>query len=170
MQCLINESAAPKIPINATCTVNGDKVTVKIDNYSSNELKEGYILFDKDKFLSFTAVGPKSTKEFSGRLRSGKKWNFTIQQINNTQFGGSRQFVEKDLEVEKVFSAQGCLARSRSMKAFLADGAAVVCATFEEASTPYSLKNKSCEYKHIQLVRLVIFPEQKSKDIAYDTN
>lgn len=171
MQCLINEAPAQQMPINATFTRNGRDVTVKIDNYSSAELKSGYILFDNDKYLEFSAVPPTGTKEFTGKLRSGKKWNLTVQEINNTPRNSSRRFVERKLETEKIFSAMGSLRRTRSISNYLAGGAAVVCATFEDSPVPYRLKNKKpCEYKHIQLVRLVIFPEHKNKDLAYDQN
>ena len=170
MQCLINESPADQLPIRATFTRSGKDITVKIHNLSSTELKGGYILFAGNRYLNFSEVGPKSEKEFTGRLQGGKKWDLTVQQIGNSHHGGSRHFVERELEAEKIFSAQGCLRRSRSMQDYLAGGAAVVCATFEDAPVPYRLKKNKCEYKHIQLVRLVVFPEQKSKDIAYDQN
>ncbi|MCF7955036.1 MAG: hypothetical protein K9M75_04475 [Phycisphaerae bacterium] len=170
MQCLINESPADQLPIRATCTQSDKDVTVRIDNLSSTELKGGYILFDGNRYLEFSAVPAKDKKEFTGRLKGGKKWDFTVQQISSGHYSGSRHFTEKPLEAEKTFSAQGCLRRSRSIQDYLAGGAAVVCATFEDAPVPYRLQKKKCEYKHIQLVRLVVFPEQKSKDIAYDQN
>ncbi|MCF7956467.1 MAG: hypothetical protein K9M75_11745, partial [Phycisphaerae bacterium] len=170
MQCLINESPADQLPIRATCTRNDKDVTVMIHNLSSTELKGGYMLFAGDRYLDFSAVPAKGKKEFTGRLKGGKKWDFTVQQITSGQYGGSRHFTERPLETEKTFSAQGCLRRSRSIQDYLAGGAAVVCATFEDAPVPYRLQKTKCEYKHIQLVRLVVFPEQKSKDIAYDQN
>ena len=127
MQCLINESPyTQQLPINATCTRNGNKVTVKIDNYSSAKLKQGYILFGKDRFLEFAEVPAKGSKEFSGRLQGGKKWDFSIGQIASNQHHNSRNFVARELQTEKVFSAQGCLQRSRSIKNYLSGGAAVV--------------------------------------------
>ncbi len=170
MQCLINEAPIEWLPIEATCTRNGKKVTVKINNNSSTELKDGYILFDNEKFFEFSAVPPKSSKEFTGKLRTGKKWDLTIQQITSNNNRNSRQFVKRELETEKIFSALGSLRRSRSISQYLDGGAAVVCAKFEESPVPYKVKKKLCDYKHIKLVRLVIFPEHKNKDIAYDSN
>jgi len=157
MQCLINESPADQLPIRATCTRSGKDITVKIYNHSSTELKGGYILFEGNKFLEFTAIAPKSTKEFTGKLvtvkikrgklkgqkeKKKKKWDLTVQQIGSGHHGGSRHFVEKDIEAEKTFSAQGCLRRSQSIQDYLAGGAAVVCARFEDAPVPYRLKKK----------------------------
>ena len=45
------------------------------------------------------------------------------------------------------------------MAAYLEHGAAVVCAEYEDAPLSLGVKDHSCDYNHVQLVRLLVFPE-----------
>ena len=171
MQCLLNETRSQTLPISAVFDRDGDHVTVTLDNYSSSDLNEGYILFDGNKYLQIGPVPAKTTgKVFSGRLGRGKNWNLSLNEIASTPGRSGRHFQKIPLQVEKVFSARGNLRRSRAINQYLESGAAVVCARFDDAPVPYGVENKSCQYEHVQLVRLVVLPGDKSKDVAYDTN
>ncbi len=161
MQCLLTESAAEKVPIEAAVRRNGNEASVEIVNRSGYPIKNGYVLFKGDRSLEFASVAPNTAEEFSGTLASSRKWDGDIKDVymvsRNTTGHRSR------FDNETAFSAQGCMQRTEIIKNYLAHGAAVVCVEFDGAPTSFGVKDRPCDYSHIQLVRLVVFPEQKEE-------
>ena len=47
----------------------------------------------------------------------------------------------------------------KAIETYLAGGAAVVCAQYDQAPLPFAIKDQSCHYTHTQLARLVVFPK-----------
>jgi len=65
---------------------------------------------------------------------------------------------------EIAYAAHGCVQRTQTINAYLARGAAVVCAEFDQAPVSFTAKDRSCAYEHTQLVRLVVWPRQIESD------
>ena len=164
MQCLINESPIQQLPIDAKVERRGDEIFLTIVNQLESPIKRGYVLFDYDQAISFGSIGGYSTEEFSDRLKPYRSWNSII--INNPD-GRNRYNVggnQSKFKNEAAYYAQGCLQRTKTIKAYLAMGAAVVCAEFDEAPVSFAVKDRSCDYNHTQLVRLVVFPKQVKRE------
>lgn len=161
MQCMLTESVAEKVPIEAVVRRSGNTASVEIINKSDYPIKSGYVLFKGDRSLEFASVGPGAKEEFSGTLASNRKWDGNIKDVymisRNTPGHQSR------LDNDTAFSAQGCMRRTEIMKNYLAHGAAVVCVELDGASASFGVKDRPCDYSHIQLMRLVVFPEQKEE-------
>jgi len=163
MQCLLNEFPLEEMPISAELREEEGVVFVKITNHSDSPIRKGCVLFDGDKALEFEDVGAGTTKEFSGRLTAHEGWDIGLEMYpdgrfrysRHTHYGGGSQFKN-----ETAYSAQGSLQRTQTIKAYLARGGAVVCVEFDGAEVPFGVKGRSCEYSHIQLARLVVFPEK----------
>jgi hypothetical protein len=158
MQCLLNESPAEQVPISAEVQQRGDQLIVSITNLSETPIKKGHVLLDNNRALVFGSVGANSTSEFSGVLRRWTGWDYDIRQYvgGGYYYGDSGR--QSQFKNETAYSAQGCLQRTQTIKAYLAHGAAVVCAEFDQAPISFGVKGRSCNYNHIQLVRLVVFP------------
>ncbi len=157
MQCLINETPIQQLPIDARVERRGDEIFLTIVNLVESPIKSGYVLFDNNRAISFGSVGGHSTTEFSDRLKPYKGWGNIIRNLN----GRHRYYMDghkSKLKNEAAYSAQGCRQRTQAIRAYLANGAAVVCAEFDEAPVSFAVKDHSCDYNHTQLVRLVVFP------------
>jgi len=163
MQCLLNESPLEQMPFNAQVRQEDGKVSVKITNHSDSPIRKGCVLFHQDRGLEFDNVGAGATKEFSGRLSPYEGWDVGLEFYPDGRFfyrsGADYHDGHVQFRNETAYSAQGSLQRTQTMKAFLARGGAVVCAEFDGAAAPFGVKGRSCQYSHIQLVRLVVFPE-----------
>ena len=85
--------------------------------------------------------------------------NIQRPQYHNIQRPRSGSF-----NIEDAFFAQGSLQRTQTIDAYLARGAAMVCAQYDKAPVPFAVKDRSCSYDHIQLVRLVVFPQEQKKE------
>ena len=59
---------------------------------------------------------------------------------------------------DTAYVARGCLRRSQAIAARLRKGSAVVCVEYTDAPVSYGVKDRSCTYNHVQLVRLVVSP------------
>jgi hypothetical protein len=153
MQCLMNETPIQQLPIDAKVERRGGKIFLTIVNQVESPIKSGYVLFDNNQAIGFGSVGGHSTAEFSDRLKPYKDWDTIIRNPN----GGYRHY--SVFKNETAYSAQGCLQRTQAIKAYLAGGAVVVCAEFDGAPASFAVKNRSCDYNHTQLVRLVVFPK-----------
>ena len=158
MQCLLNESPIPQLPIDAKVQCQGDEIFLTIVNQQMSPIKRGYVLFDNNQAVSFGPVDGRSTKEFSGRLKPYKGWGSTVIRSPDGRHRYYMDGYQSEFKNEAAYSAQGCLQRTRTIKAYLANGAAVVCAEFDRAPVSLAVKGRSCDYNHNQLVRLVVFP------------
>jgi hypothetical protein len=158
MQCLINESPIQQLPIDAGVERRGDEIFLTIVNKAEISIKRGYVLFDNNQAISFGSIDGYSTEEFSGQLKPYKGWDSTIIKGHNGRYRYYMEGYKSEFKNEAAYTAQGCLQRTKTIKAYLENGAAVVCAEFEQAPVSCAVKDRSCNYKHIQLVRLVVFP------------
>jgi len=152
IQCLLNESALEKLPFSAEVERRGSEVIVKIVNESDSQIVRGYVLFDNDQGIDFGPVPALTTKEFSPR-------RFALQKRSSR--GYSQVSFPSRLRNENAFFAQGCLKRTQTISAYLARGAAVVCVEYDDAPVSFKVKDRSCNYNHIQLVRQIVFPREQ---------
>jgi len=159
MQCLLNESPLQQLPISAQVQRRGDQLILNITNLSENPIKEGYVLLDNNQALFFDSVGAGSTRKFSGKLKRYEGWEYDIRRYVGGGYYYNEHGRQSKFKNETAYSAQGCLQRTQTIKAYLAYGAAVVCAEFDQAPVSFGVKDRSCDYNHIQLVRLVVFPK-----------
>jgi hypothetical protein len=88
--------------------------------------------------------------------------NYGTERYNEYYSRQGRSYI--NFKKEDAFFAQGCLQRTQSMSAYLADGAAVVCVEYNQAPISFGLKNRTYKRNHIQLARLVVFPKEKNKE------
>jgi hypothetical protein len=63
------------------------------------------------------------------------------------------------LVLRRVTGAQGTCQRTAGIAAYLAAGAAVVCAEFEGSPAPVTIAGRKCQFLHKELARLVVFPD-----------
>ncbi|HUW19698.1 MAG TPA: hypothetical protein VMW16_10385 [Sedimentisphaerales bacterium] len=147
MQCLLNESPLPDLPFTAELARKGDELVLKIVNQSDSPILKGCVIFGGDMVFDFVDVPARADKEFRGPLRHRKVWT----DYNTANYPGR-------FNCEMAFFAQGCLQRTQAISAYLAHGAGVVCAEYDNAPLSVRVKNHSCDYNHVQLVRLVVFP------------
>ena len=159
MQCLMNESPVQQLPIDARVERRGDEIFLTIVNQSESPVTRGYVLFDNNQAVSFGHVNGYSTEDFSDRLKPFKGWERTIIRNPDGRYRPYRDGSQSGFKNETAYSAQGCLRRTQTIKAYLAKGAAVVCAEFDQAPVSFAAKGHSCDYNHTQLVRLVVFPK-----------
>lgn len=161
IQCLLNESPLEKMPYSAEVERRGDEIIVNISNESDATIRYGYVLLDNNRGIDFSEpVRPHTTKQFSGRLR-------TLNVLGGYDTNRSRDYYYNRSRSEKfkhqdAFFAQGCLQRTRAISAYLAHGAAVVCAEYDQAPVSFAVDDRSCKYDHIQLARLVVFPKEQN--------
>jgi hypothetical protein len=146
MQCLLNESPLQQLPFTARVRRQDNEIVIDISNQSDWRIKSGYVLF-ADSTLDFGPVPPRADRQFRGRLRRRQAWASLNMDYYPVKF-----------ECEKAFFAQGCSQRTRTIAAYLAQRAAVVCAEYDDAPLAVGVADHSCDYNHIQLVRLVVFP------------
>ena len=157
LQCLMNESTIEQLPFHAEVQILGDEVTVNIVNESDSPIRSGYVLLANNRGIEFGAVPSQSDKQFRFPLRRLRVW----EGFDTNRY---RQFYRRSnysmrFKNEDAFFAQGCLQRTQAIETYLAGGAAVVCAQYDQAPLPFAIKDQSCHYTHTQLARLVVFPK-----------
>jgi len=163
MQCLINETPIQQLPIDAKVERRGAEIFLTIVNQAESPIKRGYVLFDNNQAITFSSVGGYSREDFSGRLKPYKGWDSTVIRHPDGRYRYYMDDYKPEFKNEAAYSAQGCLQRTETINAYLAHGAAVVCAEFDQAPVLFAVKDRSCDYNHTQLVRLVVFPKQAKR-------
>jgi hypothetical protein len=158
MQCLLSESPIETMPFEAEVLRSGNRAVVNISNLSDEVIKNGYVLFGGSRALSFGSVGAGEKKEFTGRLEArsdAMRRMLTDYQRGSRPLAGGGQRLN-----ERAYLSQGSLQRTLAIRDYLAHGAAVICVEYENAATPFAVKGYACDYSHVQLVRLVVFPDE----------
>ncbi len=164
MQCLLNESMIEQLPFKAEVQNNGDEIVVNIINESDSRIMQGYVMLDRGRGVLFRRVPPNSSRQFTDRAHRLRIWEgLDINRYRQFSRRGDNSVRFKD---EDAFFAQGCLQRTRAIEDYLARGAAVVCVLYEQAPTTFKIKDRSCDYSHIQLARLVVFPKVPSENVT----
>lgn len=164
MQCLLDESMIEKLPFKAEVQNNGDEIVVNITNDSDSQIKRGYVMLDRGRGIMFRQVPPNSSRQFSDRAYNLRIWEgLDINRYRQFSRRGNNSVRFKD---EDTFFAQGCLQRTRAIEDYLAGGAAVVCVMYDKTPTPFKIKDRSCDYSHIQLARLVVFPKVHDENVT----
>lgn len=164
MQCLLNESMIEKLPFNAEVQNNGDEIVVNIINESDSQIMQGYALLDNGRGIEFGQVPPNGNKEFKSKLRRLRIWDgFDMNRYRQFSHRGNYSIRFKN---EDAFFAQGCFQRTQAIENYLEKGAAVVCVRYNQVPTSLKIKDRSCDYSHIQLARLVVFPKGLDGDVT----
>ncbi|HUT29010.1 MAG TPA: hypothetical protein VMX13_04375 [Sedimentisphaerales bacterium] len=152
MQCLLDESPLGDFPFTARLTRTGDQFVLDVTNLSDSPIVEGYVVFGDEMALDFGAVGANAGGRFEGRPHRRDSWVSLTPQHRT-----------RSLEYELAYYARGSLQRTEAIKKYLDNGAAVVCARYNGAPAPFSIKDRTCAYHHVQLARLVVFPEEEKE-------
>ncbi len=175
MQCLLSESPAGPVPVAAEVEVtprDGRReqyVTATVHNLGEAAISRGYILFDRGRFVRFEEVPPGEGRRVEGRMTAGRPWTQPPQVEQYHPFGGHQTY---RFEPGRAFHATGILKRTDAIEACLKEGAAVVCAEYDDAPLPFRLADPRDRRKpfrerrprkdqvidHRRIVRLVVLP------------
>ena len=167
IQCLLNESPVRKLPFTADVRSQGEEIVVNIVNESESPILNAYVYLGNNYGVNLGPVPAGAGKQFRKRTRpmgiwasydSGRYRNFSTGQRNY-----SGKFQNKD-----AYFAQGCMQRTRAISDYLARGAAVVCAEYDQAPLSFAVDARSCKENHVQLARLVVFPKEQKEEIIND--
>jgi hypothetical protein len=157
MQCLLTEAPVPVPRISAKVERSADgELTVTITNLSDCAISRGWVLTNspmgspiKAMKMRFDNVPPHSTKQFTGR---------------DTEFFGDGRIVDShgsDLSslptpADHATRAFGAQRRTDAIQGYLADGGVVIGAYLDQPPLGFSIRDRSSNVNHIQLVRLVL--------------
>ena len=79
-----------------------------------------------------------------------------------------QRYSPRRFQSKNAFFAQGCMQRTRAISDYLAHGAAVVCAEYDQAAVSFAVDARSCKEDHVQLARLVVFPKEQKEETVND--
>jgi hypothetical protein len=160
MQCLQSESPQAKMPLAASVRrSDGREWIVEVKNTSTVPISGGYVLVSRNQSVPFGRVGPGRTEEFRAAAQPWHNWEEGMNVPDNP--GDPRHVPANATKVilTAVTGAQGVCQRTAGIMAYLAAGAAVVCAEFEAPPVPVSIAGKQCRFSHRELARLVVLPD-----------
>ena len=157
IQCMLTESPIDKLPFSAELRQSGSNITVTISNDSDAAISRGFVLLDDNYGIEFDKVPAHGVQEFQKQSRRLTYWESILRDFSTTYRGS---FVP-NFKNEAALFAQGSLQRTRAINDYLNDGAAVVCAVYDNAPLSFSVKDRSFSCEHVQLARLVVFPNEK---------
>jgi hypothetical protein len=164
MQCLLSESPADKLPFTAEVRREGTRIAITVTNYSSQPLEAGYVLLNEQSPFNFGSIPAMSARSFEGSLE--KSTDFDIQTPLSDRQGSLNALSKHHLgrQWEAACVSPGTMPRTRTIRAYLAHGAALVCVWYDQPPLSYVVKNKKCQYNHIGLARQVVFPKPLEKE------
>ena len=167
VQCLLNESPLEQLPFNAELQQADNEIVVNIVNHSEAPILNGYVFLENDRRASFGPVPARASREFRSPLRRATTWGDYSAERYRNYYARARSY-PVSFKQEDAFFAQGCLQRTQAMTAYLAHGAAIVCAEYDQAPISFAVKDRLCHPDHIQLARLVTFPKEQKEETGND--
>ncbi len=156
MQCLLCEEPHESFPLRAAVKKKSNGVQVSVSNLSDAAIEKGYVLLKDNQVFEFGRIEPMSTREFEGRCRTANVWESDIRPT----YEGTLKYSRPILANEEACSATGNLERTRTLRAMVHRGAAVVCVQSQAKDCTVRVMDKTCEYSDLILRRLVVLPEQ----------
>lgn len=155
MQTLTSESRQDSVPVRARVLTDDDQVTVEVTNQSAGTISNGMVVFGSGRGIPVDRVGPGETRSFQGTLKPTRAWPRIATQAKRGQV--------HSLDPVDVFTLNGTQGRSQGIQNHLNNGAAVLCVQYDEDEpAPFTVKNKgTCKYHHVQLARLVVYPQKR---------
>ena len=167
IQCLLNESPVEKLPFSAEVRPDGEEFVVNIKNDADSPIKNAYVLVDNERGVDLGPVPAGEAREFRRKSRAMRLWD-SYDQNRYQDYSSGRNRYTGNFRTDDAFFAQGSLQRTRAMSDYLARGAAIVCAEYDQAPVPFTVADHSCKPDHVQVARLVVFPKDKKEDTAND--
>ncbi|MBN2588522.1 MAG: hypothetical protein JXA96_01565 [Sedimentisphaerales bacterium] len=156
IQCMLTESSIEKMPFSADVLIEGNEIIVTIKNESDAAIIGGYVMVDNRNGINFSGVPANSIQEFRRNVQPIRLWENDINTFTHvSQYSGQSTGKFKN---EAAFFAQGSLQRTQAMNNYLNNGAAIVCVTYDNAPVSFKIKKHSVSEEHIQMARLVVFP------------
>ncbi len=171
IQCLLNESRVEKLPFTAEVRHEGEEVVVSISNESDSPILGAKVFLENSRGADLGQVPAGETVEFRKKPRSLRLWGSYDQGRYQNPSQGRNRYQGNYMgrfERDDAFFAQGCLQRTRAMSDYLARGAALVCAEYDQAPVSFAVEGHSSKPTHVQLARLVVFPKEQREETAND--
>lgn len=159
MQCLLCEQPQEMFPLRASVKRSGNQIQVKLSNLSDQVFEKGYVLINNNRLLEFGRVEPVATMDVEGLAKTAMVWETGSDQ-NNYDYSETLKYTDPVLNSEEAYIAKGSLNRTKSLRAMIERGAAVVCVEVNTVEPTIRIKDKECEYTNRKLYRLVVFPEE----------
>ena len=158
IQCMLTESPIEKMPFSADIQkINDEEIVVTIKNESEAPIMNGYVMVGNKRGIKFNSVPAKSVQEFRGEIQPIQTWENDIQGFTNI----SHNINSGAFKNEAALFAQGTLQRTQAMNNYLNKGASIVCVTYDNAPVSFKIKKYSVSEEHIQMARLVVFPNSE---------
>jgi len=156
MQHVLTEQAIHDVPVQARPRRSGPDVRIDVTNRAGVALDYGFALAAGCRPVSFGPVAPGAT--VSCPMAGDAKGPPDL--LRDATSLGSVFAADSRLDVGPLFQASGLAARTAAIQSCLARGAVVVCARLDGSPPPFRVRDPSCQYHHVQWVRLVVWPEQ----------
>jgi hypothetical protein len=155
MQCLATEGPVAQMPFSAEVTLDGNGVTVDIDNKSPFAIRGAWIAIG-DRAGPLGGVPAKSKTSLRADALSARIPYGRLSPSNSIYEGPSAP----DGAIMSAIDSQGTQQRTRTIEAYLQRQAAVVYAVYEDAPCCCQVADAKKTTNHIQLVRLVVMPKK----------
>jgi hypothetical protein len=167
IQCLLNESPVERLPFSAEVQRQGQEAVVNIVNESESPILDAYVFLEENRGVSLGPVPAGASKQFRKKTRAMRIWDgYEADRYRNYSSGRNRyvgKFQNKD-----AFFAQGSMQRTLAINDYVARGAAVVCAEYDQAPVSFAVDARSCKENHVMVARLVVFPKEQKEVTVND--
>ncbi len=170
MQCLLTESRQSPVPISAELRRTGRTVRLTLHNHADTPIARGCLRLGDNLCMELGPVPARGSRDFAEQLRGGEPWEICLERLESRQpwRRPGRDEPPSRFDADTACFAQGTLARTEAIQRYLAAGAAVVCAEYEQAPVAFKVSNRRCRFDHIQLARLVVFEVPDPAGAAQD--
>lgn len=156
IQCMLTEEPIEKLPFSADVQQIGNEIAITVTNESDADISGGYVLLDGNKGIEFSAVPSHGVEKFNRPINSLPYWANITRTYSQQRYQNPGNNV--NFRNEAAFFAQGSIQRTQSIVNYLSKGAAVVCVAYNKAPISFKVKDHAFDYEHVQLARLVVFP------------
>ncbi len=156
-----------KLPFTAELRRQGEEIVVDLVNESESPIANAYVFLGGNRGVNLGPVQAGASKQFRKKSRPMRMWD-SLDSGRYRNFSTRQSQYSGKFKNEDAFFAQGCMQRTRAISDYLARGAAVVCAQYDQAPVSFAVDARSCKETHLQLARLVVFPKEQKEETVND--
>jgi hypothetical protein len=161
MQCMLQEgrhAAAP--PLRVRMGPQRDRAHAVIENLADTPVAEGYVVIAPGLVARFGAIPARGRLDLDEAGVHWPGWKASVEEIDDVPMRYPFGRTARALVPDNLFLSTAVARRTEAMRRLVEDGAAVVCARYDDPPATFGLEDRFYDSSRVEWVRLVVYREK----------
>jgi hypothetical protein len=151
-------AAAP--PLRVRMGPQRDRAHAVIENLADTPVAEGYVVIAPGLVARFGAIPARGRLDLDEAGVHWPGWKASVEEIDDVPMRYPFGRTARALVPDNLFLSTAVARRTEAMRRLVEDGAAVVCARYDDPPATFGLEDRFYDSSRVEWVRLVVYREK----------